>query len=449
MKRLIAAATLGLALWGGAAAAGPVQLTAEQLRAFGSEALARGYADQALAVAETLLLRDAGDSLALTLKAQALRVRGDLDASEAAARAAWAAADSDVARYGAATALAQALSLQDRRTSAQYWLRQAVQNAPNAGTRAQAVQDFTYVRDQNPLSLQVDASMRPSNNVNGGARDPLFEVQGIPFVLSGDALALSGLAYGFGLSGDYRLSNEGGKRTALTFAASLQGAILSDAAQVQAPTAENGDYALAHVEAGWQREVQGAAGRLTTGLTAGHSWYGGQDLSGSLTARAMLERPLGPGLNAMFAASVTRQDRLDRPVSSSTDSEIEARLSTKGPGGDAWQIGLSLSTVASDDIGIDHDEATLSLSWQAARPVAGLGLGASLSARVADYDASPYTTNGRHDRRVSASLTATVQSLSYLGFSPVLSLDLSRNVSNVALYETETLGLSLSVKSRF
>lgn len=443
------AAALGLALWGGVAAAGPLDLTADQMRAFGSEALARGYADQALAVAETLLQRDPDDSLALTLKAQALRVRGELDASEAAARAAWARADSDAARYGAATALAQALSLQDQRTSAQYWLRQAVQNAPNAGTRAQAVQDFNYVRAQNPLSLQFDASVRPSNNVNGGARDPLFEVQGIPFVLSGDALALSGLAYGFGLSGSYRLSDTGARKAALTFAASQQGVVLSEDAQAQAPSARNANYALSHVEAGWQRVASGPQGRLTTQISAGHTWYGGQDLSGSLTARISLDRQVAPGVTATLAASLTQQDRLDRPVSSSLDSEIEGRLATTGPAGDNWQIGLSLSRIASDDIGIDHDEATINLGWQASEPVAGLGLGASLSARVADYDASPYTTNGRHDTRLSASLTATLHNVSYLGFSPVLSLDLARNDSNVAVYDTETLGLSLTVKSRF
>lgn len=440
---------LCLALWGGAAAAGPATLTADQMRVFGSEALARGYADQALAIAGALLQRDPGDSLALTLKAQALRMRGDLAASEAAARAAWAVAQTEVARYGAATALAQALSLQNHRTTAQYWLRQAVENAPNPGARAQAVQDFNYVRDQNPVSLQFDGSVRPSNNVNGGARDPLFEYQGIPFILSGDALALSGYAFGFGVSGSYRLSDSGTVQNALTFAASQQGVILSDKARAQAPGATNGDYALGNVEAGWRRQATGDLGRLTTELSAGHSWYGGQDLADSITGKIAFDHQLSPTVTGSFAASVTRQNRLDRPVSSSTDFGLDATLATRGPQGDNWQIGLNLARVTSDDIGIDHHEAALQLGWQAAEPVAGLGLGASLSARIADYAISPYTSNGRHDRRLSGSLTATLQRLTYLGFSPVLALDVARNVSNVALYDTETVGISLSVKSRF
>ena len=311
------------------------------------------------------------------------------------------------------------------------------------------MQDFNYVRDQNPLSLQVDASVRPSNNVNGGARDPLFEYQGIPFVLSGDALALSGLAFGIGVSGGYRLSDNGTARNSLTFAASQQGVALSTEARAQAPNARNADYALGNVEAGWRRQATGQLGRLSTELTAGHSWYGGQDLSNSFSARATLDHALSPKVDTTIAISVTRQDRLDRPVSSSTDYGLDATAATKGPQGDNWQIGLSLARVISDDIGIDHREAALQLGWRAARPVAGLGLAANLSARVADYDLSRYASNGRHDQRLSGSLSATLQRLSYLGFSPVLSLDVARNVSNVALYDTETVGISLSVKSRF
>jgi hypothetical protein len=382
--------TLCCALWGVAAAeAGPVTLTADQLRGFGSEALARGYADQALEVAEALLRRDPQDSLALTLKSQALRIRGDLTGSESAARKAWATAENGTARYGAATALAQALSLQNHRTTAQYWLRQAVQNAPNGAARAQAMQDFNYVRDQNPLNLQFDASIRPSNNINGGARDPLFEFQGIPFILSGDSLALSGLAIGYGVSGSYKLTDTGDVQNALTFAASHQGVVLSSEAQAQAPDASNADYALGNIEAGWQRRAAGQFGRLTTELTAGHSWYGGRDLANSFSAQASVDRQISPGVLGILTVSVTRQDRLDRPVSSSVDVDFAATLSTKGPKGDSWQLALNLSQVSSVDIGIEHGEAGLQLNWQAAKSFAGLGLGASLSARIADYDLSP------------------------------------------------------------
>ena len=71
----------------GSAVAGPAVLTPDQMRAFGLEAVAKGFADQALEIAQTLLTRDAGDSGALVLKAQALRVLRRFPESEAAARA--------------------------------------------------------------------------------------------------------------------------------------------------------------------------------------------------------------------------------------------------------------------------------------------------------------------------------------------------------------------------
>ena len=448
MRRALAALA-ALALWAGAGAAEPVRLTADQMRDFGAAALMRGYADQALQIAEALLLRDPGDSLALTLKAQAHRLRGELAESEAAARAAWASADTEAERFGAATALAQALSLQDHRTRAQYWLRQAVEHAPNPGARAQALQDFAYVRDQNPLSLQVEGAIRPSNNVNGGARDPLFEYQGIPFILSGDALALSGQTWALGLQGAYRLADDGRVRQDLIFAASQQGVFLSEEARLQAPKAENGDYALGNVEAGWRRRAALPAGSLTTEAKLGHSWYGGADLSNSFSLGLSLERPASESRQMTYGVTLVRQDRLDRPISSSTELGFAASIMTRGPGGDAWQLGLDLARIGSDDIGIDHAEAGVKLGWQAAEPVAGISLAASLGLQWSDYAASPYTADGRQDLRLAASLAATLDKVSYLGFSPVLSLDLSRNESNVALYDSETIGLSLTVKSRF
>lgn len=446
--RWVAVAVLLAGLSAAPAGAKPAVLTVDQMRAFGVEALARGYADQALGIAEALLSRDPNDSAALSLKAQALRLLQRLPESEATARQAWAKAETPGARYTAASTLAQALSLQGHRTRAQIWLRRAVQEAPNDAARQQAVQDFDYVRGQNPLNLQFDLSIRPSDNVNGGARDPLFEYQGIPFVLSGDTLALSGLSLGLGVMGKYKLSDTAQGVTALTFALSQQSVVLSDKARAQAPSARNGDYALTHIEAGIERQFTLPFALTTAGLTAGHTWYGGADLANSLAADLTLERPLAGG-RGTFTFGVTRQNRLDQSVSSSTEAEVGAALSKNGPRGDSWQGSISLARIVSDDIGIDHAEASLALSWQAQAPIMGLDLGASLSVRSADYTASPYTPTGRQDLRWAASLSAQVEKLSYLGFAPVLSLDFSRNNSNVSLYDTQTVGVSLSVKSRF
>ena len=448
----VLALACGAALLGAMVQAKPAKLTADQMLAFGEEAMLQGFGDQALAIADALLRRNPDDSLAYALKAQALRVLQRLPESEAAAHAAWDHAKDAPQHYQAATVLAQALSLQGHRTTAQFWLRQAVQNAPSGAAQQQALQDFAYVRSQNPLSLQIDASIRPSDNVNGGARDPLFEFMGIPFILSGDALALSGLSWGAGVQGRYTLAESDKASTTLTFAGSKQGVVLSNAAQAQAPFARNADYALGHVEVRIEHEgalqLGPVASSLTTSFTAGHSWYGGRNLSNSLSLGADLNLPVGASRGTL-SASLTRQNRLDHALSSSNEAEVAGQLVQAGPMGDRWQEGVSVRRVVSDDIGIDHAEATVSLDWQARHPVAGFSLGAGLSLRGADYGLSLYSRHGRQDVRWAASLSATVDQITYLGFSPVLSLEFARNNSNIALYDTQTVGIGLSVRSRF
>lgn len=427
------------------AAAEPVALNPDQMRLFGVAAIAHGAADQALGIATALLRRDPQDSAALTLKAQALREKGDLPGSEAAARAAWAASVTNGNRYAAATALAQALSLQGHRTTAQYWLRQAVQNAPTDATKAQAMQDFAYVRDQNPLHLQFDASLRPSNNVNNGSRETLlgYLFGTIPLYLPPEFEPLSGYAWGIGLSGDYRLGETATTQDAVIFALNAQGVVLSQAAIDKAPAADAGNYGLQQIEAGWRHRQALSFGLLTTEVTLGHNWYGGQDLSNLLTAKAILDHGFDSGAALNMTGSLTRTLRIDRPQSSATGLDLAADYSFGGPSGTIWQLGMTLSRNISGDPGVDARAAGMWLGWQGAQPVLGLGLSATAGMTVTDY------ANKRHDARLSLGLAAKVASVTYLGFSPVISLDYAKNTSTFSFQNTQTVGLGLSLKSNF
>lgn len=429
----------------GQAVAGPVALNPSQMRLFGVTAIARGAADQALGIAMALLQRDPHDSAALTLKAQALREKGDLAGSEAAARAAWAEAVTDASRYGAATALAQALSLQGHRSTAQYWLRQAVQNAPTAATKAQAAQDFAYVRDQNPLHLQFDASFRPSNNVNNGSRDTLlgylFGV--IPLYLPPEFEPLPGYAWGVGLSGDYRLGETSKTQDSAILALNAQGVVLSQAAKDKAPAADAENYAFQQIEAGWRHKQVLSVGLLTTEVRLGHNWYGGTDLSNRLTAEASLDHGFDNGAVLNVTSSLTRTLRIDRPESSATGLDLTADYRFGGPNGDVWQAGVTLARSISDDPGVDDRAAGASLGWQGAQPVLGLSLSATAGVTVTDY------ANDRHDTRLTLGLAAKVAAVTYLGFSPVISLDYAKNTSSFSFQNTEAMGVGLSLKSNF
>lgn len=430
------------ALWAGVALASPASLTADQMRVFGLAAYTHGHADQAVAIAEALLQRDAGDSAAWVLKAQALRLKGDLPGSEAAARQAWATAGNKPARYAAATALAQALSLQDHRTRAQYWLRQAVQNAPNGAAQAQALQDYAYVRDQNPVSLQFSAAVRPSDNVNDGGTVRFIQIGPFILPLPSTLLALSGTSWAVGADGQYRLGDDGQIVNALTFGAHVQGVVLSGAAMDLAPDLSNGDFLYRQVQVGWQRRAPLAFGRMTSDLSVAHSWYGDSDLADSVTGRLALDRPLGPDLTLHLGAEVTRQLTVgghDGTTSYSMDASLGRSLAH----GDKVAVTLDLTRVVAADAGTDRRGAEITLQWQAGSPVIGLGLGASLSAHHALY------ANQRADNGYAAGLTATVNRITYLGFSPVVSVDVAHNGSTVPWFTSDTVAVGLSLKSRF
>ena len=447
--RCLLVALLGLAI-AGPAHAGPAVLNVDQLRAFGQDALTKGFADQTLGIAEALLARDPADSAAMALQAQALRVLQRLPESEAAARAAWAAAKDNAQRYSAATAVAQALSLQNHRTTAQYWLRQAVQNAPNPAARSQALQDFNFVRDQNPLSLQFDASVGPSSNVNNGARDPFFRLG--PFILQipGEQQALSGVVETFGLSGKYRLAETQSQTTSLTFDGSAQMVQLSQASRKIAPFAANGDYAYETIGIGLERKLTfGTGTSLTFAAALGHDWYGGRDLSNHQSLTLDLDQPLAPDTHAFASLAVQHQNRLDSHIASSTATDLSLGVANRTANGDVIRLTVNLDRTRSDAIGVDHSGLGASLDWQHAKPVLGMGLAASLGVARTDYQKSSFTFDGRHDVQVTASLSATLNKIGYLGFSPVLSVTYARNTSNIPFDNTRTFGLGLSVKSRF
>ncbi len=461
MKRALAAALLMLAAGIFATApahkaeAKPAVLNADQMRAFGFEALTKGFAEQALTIAGALLARDPADSSALVLQAQALRVLHRLPESEAAARAAWAAAKDSSQRYWAATSVAQALSLQDHRTLAQYWLRQAVQNAPTGQAQQQAVADFNYVREQNPLTLNIQASLRPSANVTNGSRDQTYSVYDpffghLEFYTQNEQKALSGVAGAFGVSGQYRLAQTERSLTALTFSASTQVIWLSRDARAKAPGVRSSDYSYGALEIGLShRMALGASGTVAhLAATIGHDWYGDHDLSNYGNLEVGLERPVSGTLSLEGSLTLQRQVRIDRPQASSGTVSATVGVTQRQKNGDALRLTYQQDQTASNGRTLDTSSG-VTVDWQKAKPVAGMQMAASLSLARKDFPRWNDYPEGRHDVIVSASLAATLVRVNYLGFAPVLSLTFNRNGSNTSLNDTQNVGVGVSVRSRF
>ena len=446
------AAGLALSHWAAAAQAPAATLTPDTLRADGYKAMNAGHAAEAHAIALALLQRDPNDFLALILRSRSARALGNLGEAREAARAAWQHARTPADRYAAAMVRAQALASSDLRTAAQIWLRRAVQLAPNPDARAVAIHDFTYVRDRSHWSFQFGASLVPSSNVNNGSTSSTITLLGLPFVLSGDAQALSGLVGSVNATAIYRLTPTQNTVTQLQFSALERHNWLSAAAQAQAPGAKGSDYDYGAVEAGVQQQWRAGVTSLavyTWGVTAGHNWYGGADLSNYLRLQGGVDRPLDALTTASLGFTLERQARQDVRDRSATVATGTVGLTRRFANSDQVSLTLGDRFTRSNANDIQHATGFAQINWTKAAPVLGVKVGASLYLARESYATFPLSADGRHDTNVTADLSLLFTRASYMGFSPSVDLQFQRVRSTVSLYDTRDIGIAVGIKSAF
>lgn len=448
--------SLALSLFVGAASpamaqsAGTAVVSAQSLHQIARGALASARPAIARDAALALLQRDPDDLSALLILSRAERDLGQYEAARAAARRAWALAEPPGPdRYEAALLRAQAEASDGRRTIAQYWLRRAVQVAPDEQARQRAIQDFRYVRARNPLGLRFDFGISPSSNINGGSFSDTLWLHGIPFTLSGAAQALSGIE----LRGSVNL-----ERTVLETPERLmkvgtslggRGYRMSAEARAQAPDLENGDFGFWALEAYLSERRRAAqGGEWDWRITGGHNEYGGAALSDYLRAQGGRSWQLDAGRQLRLGLSAERQWRRDDSRNSATVAGVDFGFQQRFAPGDLT-LGFALGQVQSDSVQVDHQSARIQAEYRLAEPVAGLGLGFFGGLEHKDYARSPYSGDGRQDTEVRLGLSATVEAVDYMGFVPEVGVDLVHNQSNISLYDRNELGMSLRLRSTF
>ena len=458
MRRpVITAVALALMLMAATGAAKPITLNVASLRQLAYQTLQAGFAEQALTYTDALLTRDAGDTTALIIRAQALRALNRAPEARQVAKQAWNLADTDKARFGVAMAMAQALSTMGRRTGAQLWLRRAGEYAPNQRARDIARRDFGYVKSRNPWVLDVTGAATPSSNVNNGSRQTKMSLSGIPFQfeIPAQSQALSGFELGFGLASTYRFSPAADNRqTEARFAVNGQTVLLSAAAKEAAPLARASDYAFASAEAGLQHtRAVDDQGRtvLKLGGTLGHNWYGGDDLSDYLRLSIGLDRKLANGSTLQFGLSADKTTRLDSALQSSDRVALTlGYVMGAGAGGrDRLKFEVETAMTSSGSAEVRSTAMTASVEWTKAEPLAGIALSGGLQIGTQTFADSRYVTGGRDDLKLTANLSMTFENIDYLGFSPVLTVQASKNRSNSALHDSENFGIALGIRSSF
>ncbi len=446
-------ATLALVLsCAGPAVSQRVEVTPDALRDQAALAAATGMSRRALSYSDALLNRDPQDIGALLIRAQAARDMGRYARSRKAARRAWGLAETDRQRYAAALAMAQAQSSGGRRTAAQWWLRRAVQNAPDDTARARAVRDFRYVRSRNPWAADFSFSIAPRSNVNNGSARSTTQLFDLPFEfqLDGSAQALSGIEVTAGANLRYRLDESRTHRSDLLFRLHHRTYALSDAAKAQAPGVSGSDFAFSSASIGVVHETRPdnrGAPRQFHGII-GRTSYAGDPYMQFVQLGATQHFGLSPRMGADFSLGVEAQQGLSRG-SDARSVQLGAGLTRMLAGEHRLRLSVDGRVNRSDSANLDFDKLAVSARLKLARPVLWMQLSMGLSGSVKDHDRSPLSANGRHDEELAIEVTAGFPSVDYYGFIPSATVRAARTRSDIGLYDTNELGVEIGIRSAF
>ncbi len=451
MFRVIKAAIIALtALLSAPVTAEPVQLTRNDMLATAHRALDAGAAPQALALAEAVLRVHPEDIAALVLKARALRDLGRYAEAQAAAQAAWALSDNDAARYASAMALAQALSSDGSRTMAQVWLRRAHEVARNDTERALAVRGYQYVKARNPWSYTFSFGMSPNSNLNNGSSADVLWIGNLPFT----PVLYSGYTAQANVGVSYRFSGQNGTETHV--GAQLFARINWFDADSLAVLESNSDpddsqhdfdYVQAMATLRHIRPIGATALELSANV--GRTWYGWEHFADVVNLGVEWRLPFGEGGQIAVFTKGRGQffaDPGDAPVYS---GEAGGRVRQRFDWGDSIEVTLAATGAISDDAPREFIGGRGQIAYTLGQPVLGAEFSFSAGASYRDYEVSSFDPSGRQDWLLSASAEAALPNMAYMGFVPLLSAEIERNLSNIPAFQSRTLRFGLGVRSQF
>lgn len=428
-----------------------ISLTPEQAQFEAIRRLEAGQPEVAQGIATALLERDPDTFSAHLLLSYAARDLGEFSEARMAGRRALKLAEDKTQRHDAMLALAQAQASAGNRTLAQLWLRRAIDIAPNPEARARDLRDFRYVRARNPWTFTLDAGFASSSNINGGTETDTIWLYGLPFTLSGDSQALSGLQTHGSLSVQRTIAETERHRFRLGVNLAGQDYKLSEEAKQIAPTADGSDYAFWAVETYLAGQMRAGRGQdeWDMRLLAGHNDYSGQALSNYTSLALGRSFGLDPKTRVHFGASLERQWRLDAETKSAVlrfaDLEVQRGLGQIG----IASLGLRLGEVDSAAADVAHIRKGVSFGLDLARPVFGTNISLTAGYERRDYGQVALIAGDRTDHRITLGAEALLRDHAVMGFAPEIGLGYTQNRSNWALGKSHALNLSMRIKSAF
>lgn len=424
------------------------EIGVEDARLIARQAVLNGDLGLANAVSTALLQRDPEDANALIVRAIVLRASGDLPAAADAAAAAYRNAEEPSLRFDAALFAADIATRRERYTRSQIWLRLADQAAPDEERQRLVEQAYRAVDRRNPLSIRLQFSITPSNNVNNGAEETIININGFPFSIAPSAQQLGGTIASSGLTLGWRLSENQTQRTELVGDVIHRNVWLDDEAKEIAPDAKGSDFDYTALTFGVRHEriIWSDLGPTEfTGLV-GQSWYGGEDFArwGELRLGQVVNRE---DMRLRFGATVREENRLDDDINDSTTLALSASM-TRPLGEGLFTLSGSVRNVWSDSATVDHFGFGVSGTYSFAE-LSGFLPRVSASADSRNYHLWEATADGRVDHSASLGLEVIWTDVSLYGFVPQAEVVARRTWSNVDIYDRNEVLLGITAVSRF
>ncbi len=337
-------------------------------------------------------------------------------------------------------------------TRSAIWLRIASDYAETEETRQMIAQSYLRTRDANPFAFRAGAWVAPTDNINSGADQATFQLEGLPFdfVLPADRQALSGVEYALELQTSYRLSQTARQRTTAGFYIFGQTYSLSRESRNRLPGAEGDDfsYVVADVSLSHERQLVENWGPSLLGVNTGRVWSGGVPTWSYVTVAAQQTFAVGEGDLLALRLAQTRQTPIEEGLVETDITDLSATYSRQLPGGDS--ISGSVTGIYSDG-GFENifSEVRGEASYTLAEPLGPLHISGNIMLGYRTYEAFPTTLDGRRDRFGSIGIDAQLKGQSFWGFSPLLSLQASRTVSSAEEFTSQSLHMQLGVRSNF
>jgi hypothetical protein len=291
----------------------------------------------------------------------------------------------------------------------------------------------------------------PSSNINNGANSDRAWLFGIPFILNGEAQALSGVEYSTGLRTRYRISQNATQATDIGLMLYGTSYTLSQSAQRLAPNASASDYSYFIAELSARKRFLLNAGKthVAYSLALGQNWYGGKPLTRYFRLGIDRQHSIGPKVFTKLGFTIDHQYRIQIANRALNTLAGSSAISFRNKSGGTLTLGLEGRKANGSDRGGEYSSLSASIGYSFGKPILGADTTVTISAENRSFPFSVYNSDGRNDTRLSAEVTLLFSKTDVYGFSPMIAIKAAKTDSNIDLFNAESFTVKLGFRSTF